>query len=374
MLSNNLRTSKPQELNLFYPSHDIALANGVRHFNPPAAALKLQEDLASLSDIWNLPYAQGEWSMPLPWGWDWDTRKHLHEAYGVKMTQLPTDAELELLRTLSSRQTTVRLCQELQRRVEGAVGSCPTYLQHPEELHTYIEQRDAADERFVLKSPWSSSGRGLFCSHTRGRDGGLSPMPRQLLVQQGLAVQRKMGGVMGERWIEGKEHDFAMLFFASQTEVRMVGYSLFDNDEGGNSTTYRQGFLLSNECIEQRLTHGDAMLTARLHAIGQAYEEILTELLRPLLGRPWMVGYMGIDMLTYRQDDRGPALPYATTQPPRSAASAPLQIHACVELNLRCTMGVVCRLWYEQHRREGAFRISPLQDDGHFYYEFLPTR
>lgn len=345
----------------------------------------LQEDLASLSDIWNLPYARGEWSMPLPWGWDWDTRKHLHEAYGVKMTQLPTDAELEALRSLSSRQTTTDLCRLLEAQLPGAISYRPAYLQSQEELFDFIRQQDERGQRFVLKSPWSSSGRGLFCSHSRGRDGALSHVSREQLLQQGTSVIRKMGGVMGEQWIEGKQHDFAMLFFASQHEVRFIGYSLFDNDEGANSTTYRQGHLLSNERIEQLLTQGDASLTAQLRAIAQAYEVILTELLRPLLGHPWQVGYLGIDMLTYRpnvmslQSSIDPVISatndplQAATSTVTSATNDPLKIHPCIELNLRCTMGVVCRLWYEQHQQEGIFRISPMQQNRHFYYEFLPT-
>lgn len=340
---------------LFFPSHDIALANGVRHFNPPAAAQMLQEDLASLSDIWNLPYQRGEWPMPLPWGWDWDTRKLLHQAYGVKMTQLPTDEDLVLLRTLSSRQTTVTLCQQLNQLIPGAVQHFPQYLRTEEELFDFIRQQDAEGHCFVLKSPWSSSGRGLFCSHSRNRDGALSPVSRQLLLQQGITTQRKMGGIMGEQWIEHKERDFAMLFFASDHDVRFIGYSLFDNDEGSNSTTYRQGFLLSNERIVSQLTHDDEALGAQLSAIAQAYEQILQELLQPLMGKPWQVGYLGIDMLTYRD------------------ASGSLTIHPCVELNLRCTMGIVCRLWYNQHQQEGLFRISPMQQNRHFYTEFLPT-
>jgi len=345
--------------NLFYPSHDIALANGVRHFNPPAAAQMLQEDLASLADIWNLPYRRGEWAMPLPWGWDWDTRKHIHQAYGVKMTQLPTDEELEAIRALSSRQTTVTLCERLNVLIPGCVAYSPTYLQTEEELFDFIRRHDAEGNRFVLKSPWSSSGRGLFCSHSKGKEGRLSPVGRELLLKQGTSVQRKMGGVMGEQWIEGKERDFAMLFFASDHDVRFIGYSLFDNDEGSNSTTYRQGFLLSNEQIESRIAHDDMAAKEQLHAIARAYETILNEMLKPLFGKPWQLGYFGIDMLSYRSGNE---------------VSEPLKIHPCVELNLRCTMGVVCRLWFEQNQREGIFRISPMQQNRHFSAEFLTTQ
>jgi len=344
---------------LFFPSHDIALANGVKHFNPPAAALRLQEDLASLADIWNEPYKCGEWTMPLPWGWDWDTRKHLHEVYGMKMTQLPTDSELEEIRQLSSRQTTVLLTQRLESILPGVVQYFPSYLQSENDLFDFIRQQDSLGNRFVLKSPWSSSGRGLFCSHSRNRDGNMSPVSRQLLLQNGLSTQRKMGGVMGEQWIERKERDFAMLFFASDHDVHFVGYSLFDNDDSASGTTYRQGFLLSNEQIEIAITHGDISLIERLRAIAKAYEILLCDILSPFFGNSWQLGYLGIDMLTYRND---------------SIDKDTLQIHPCVELNLRCTMGVVCRLWYDKNQQEGIFRISPMQHDGHFNAEFLTTQ
>ena len=54
-------------------------------------------------------------------------------------------------------------------------------------------------------------------------------------------------------------------------------------------------------------------------------------------------------------------------------AKLDLKVHPCVELNLRCTMGVVCRLWYDQHNSEGVFRISPMLSNRHFKAEFLPT-
>ena len=57
-------------MHLFYPSHDIALSIGVRHFNPPFAALKLQDDLAELADIWQREGKEDK----IAWGWDYDTR------------------------------------------------------------------------------------------------------------------------------------------------------------------------------------------------------------------------------------------------------------------------------------------------------------
>ena len=104
-------------MNLFYPSHDIALAHGVRHFNPPAAALRLQEDLAYLHEIWNQPFLKGESSIPLPWGWDWDTRDHIHRKYGVKMRDLPTDDDLEFIRNISSRRSSIYCLERLRELI-----------------------------------------------------------------------------------------------------------------------------------------------------------------------------------------------------------------------------------------------------------------
>lgn len=315
---------------LFYPSHDIALSNGVKHFNPPQAALRLQEDLASLSDVWNEPYLQGEVPFPQPWGWDWDTRRHLHETYKIKLSQLPTDEELATIRELSSRKTTVSLIEQLKERMGTNAFPTPEHLQTMDEVTEFIQR----NKNFVLKTPWSSSGRGLM----------RSTVPSPTLQKHISATLQKMGGIMGEPWIEDKVQDFAMLFFVSATEVRFIGYSLFDND----ATTYRQGYLMSNEKIIDRIGLDQEMLSQ----IKDHYLDILHKLFLPLMGKPWQLGFVGIDMLTYR-------------------AAGELKLSPCVEMNLRCTMGVVCRLWYDKHQEEGLFRISPMEKDGHFKAHFL---
>lgn len=323
---------------LFFPSHDIALAHGVKHFNPPLAALRLQEDLASLSDVWNGPYLRGEVAFPQPWGWDWDTRKFIHEHYKIKKSQLPTDEELETLRRLSSRQTTVSLIEQLGKRLKDDSFPTSSYLSNMAEVETFI----SSHKDYVLKTPWSSSGRGLM----------RSTVPVETLRKHAQATLQKMGGIMGEPWIEDKVQDFAMLFFVGTDKVRFIGYSLFDND----ATTYRQGYLMSNAKIVSRLQVGQD----RLKAIRDAYLDILQDLFAPLMGKPWQVGYIGIDMMIYR-----------APRQQENDTEEPLRISPCVEMNLRCTMGVVCRLWYDEHQQEGIFRISPMEKDGHFKAQFL---
>lgn len=342
-------------MNLFYPSHDIALSNGVRHFNPPSAALQLQEDLASLAEIWNQPYTSGKSSIPLPWGWDWDTRRYIHDCYKIAYQDLPSDDDLLLIRQLSSRQTMIALQQNIEQLRKQPFAHRPIYLANLQEVFDYVQKQDFNRQRFVLKTPWSSSGRGLTLSHVPDAKGQLVPTSRQLMFRHAEATIRKMGGILAEDWVEEKQHDFALLFHASTQDVQFIGFSLFDNDESGSGTTYRQGYLLSNETIRDRL----AIEHEELESLISACTATLTQLLQPLLGHHWELGFLGIDMLSYR--------------PKSESKATPLDVQP-VELNLRCTMGVVCRLWHDMHHQDGTFRISPMQEDGHFKAEFLTSQ
>lgn len=357
-------------MHLFYPSHDIALAHGVKHFNPPAAALRLQEDLAYLQEIWNQPFLKGESTIPIPWGWDIDTRNYIHQKYGIKMSLLPSNKDLEQIRQLSSRRNSITCMEQLrdklfadfqylkeQKEMQKMIGgTMPQYLDTEEQLWNFITEHDAAGKPFVLKTPWSSSGRGLQVSYSKTNTGLTVNNSRTFMMKQALGTIKKMGGIMGEEWISGKKQDFAMLFYASEKDVRFIGYSLFDNDNNSLGITYRQGYLLSNENIIERLSISEDFLSK----IAKAYEVILTEMLSPFFGKSWQLGYLGIDMMTYHEEEN-------------KDTEQPLKVHPCIELNLRCTMGVVCRLWYDQHKIEGIFRISPMQSNRHFKAEFLPT-
>ena len=305
-------------VNLFYPSHDIALSNGVRHFNPPQAAWRLQEDLAPLSALW-----QREGSdMPIAWGWDYDTRALLNKEYKIRMKHLPSDEELEALRTLSSRTTTIDIIDRLkQSHDEFCNIETPLYLDSEEALKTYIDAHD----NFVIKTPWSSSGRGLSISKI---------IPKASILKHCIASIKKMGGVIAEPWYD-KVQDFAMLFYVGKEKVEFIGYSLFDNDDFG---TYRCGRLISNERIEASLP--SSCLIAK---------EVLPDMIHQMFGqfmhKTWEVGYIGIDMMVFK-----------------TGTSASLVIHPCVEMNLRCTMGVVARQYFDHNlmpQQTGQFYITP---------------
>ncbi len=275
-------------------------------------------------------------TMILPWGWSPALCHQLKQA-GVKASLLPSRKELEGIRQLSHRQTAVSLLQELQGEL-----SLDGHLAGNAVLCRSIEEAEEAANAYgeaLLKSPWSSSGRGLIRSAVTSRD---------VMVRQASAVIRSMGGIVGERWFD-KKQDFAMLFRVGHSRVHFLGYSLFDNAE---NCTYRCGYLLSNQQIEEKIG------VAELPVLAERLRCALDDLFRPFFGLPWQVGYIGVDMMKLRSSDDGLVPP----------------VHPCVELNLRCTMGVVARLWSDLHLKDGQsgrFEISPMDASGHFRAQFL---
>jgi hypothetical protein len=306
-------------INLFDPAHDLALAKGVRHFTPPMAARRLATDLAALAPLWQ---PDEETETPLPWGWNYNTCKALATA-GVAPQRLPSQSELETLRRLSSRTTVIDLMRKLRTSgLPDIVSGAPELPRAVESVEALTELVETQQGHFLLKAPWSSSGRGLSWSRV---------MPKAALLRRGAAIIREMGCVLWEPEL-AKVQDFAMLFYADQREVHRVGYSMFETDAMG---TYRHGLVASNEEMERRL--GQWVPPTALRVLGAAYaERLLPDLLAPLEGRNWPLGYVGVDMMVY------------------STAEGTLRVQPCVEVNLRCTMGVVARRIYDRWVSPGA--------------------
>lgn len=306
-------------MRLFFPEHDLALANGVKHFNPPRMALDLAaygEELA--------PYWQQAGEGPLPWGWDWDSRAELKRA-GIPSSELPTDDELQEIRRLSSREQTLSILLALRNLCPGIV--LPERLDSPEGLDTYLVRHES--DTYVLKSPWSSSGRGLSL-HPQQDSGALR--------RRGLHVIRQMGCIIAEPWYD-KVQDFAMLFFVNRLrQVCFKGYSLFENDSRG---TYLHGMLASNGEIEATLCrqlNGTERPREQLHEIRQTLKDWIGRAAAPFRS-DFPLGWVGIDMMIVDKD--GTRI-----------------LHPCVEMNLRSTMGVVARNMYDWDGKTGIFTFK----------------
>lgn len=349
----------PNALFIFNPDHDLALAHGTNHYMSPTSALQFASDAATLP-LWMFPQATvpilastlpekflsllKECKMTSPllsdsqnlddfstiqaWGWNHNLVQQLLKR-GISAEKLPSAAQLECIRQLSHRRLTLR-----------AADFFRTHARHPELLpKSASELTDLAEvERFIvdngeviLKMPWSGSGRGL-----RKVIGEMS------VHQKGWVSQsiRKYGCVMGEPHYAVIQ-DFAMEFEVD-TLPNFCGYSLFSTHNG----VYQGNFLLSDAAIENALCQYVTRETLT------EYREILLDFLKEEVA-PHYRGFVGVDMFVYQKDGAYYVNPF-------------------VEFNLRMTMGLASRLFFDRWLREdaqGCWRLRYLPSQNALFEE-----
>ena len=321
------------QLHIFNPEHDLALAAGRTHFNPPAAAVKLRKALGFLPAFWA---EDGDWVLvddvaraedcavpfkkwlakvrwvspdmlpqlmketasesivPNPWGWDTAIRDELRK---MRFPQegLPDDNCLEKIRQLSSRIHTADVLRNMTKNLLDIVGEAiPVY--NAEGLLDKL----SSCQKIVMKAPWSSSGRGVMFV-----DGSLSDS----LLSWAQHIIDRQGCLMVEKYLD-KVQDFAMEFYAREDGVtEYVGLSLFDTRNAAYT-----GNLIAPE--EQKMD-----ILSRLLPI-QLLEDVKSWLCRYLssLLAGHYCGPLGVDMMVVKGKER-------------------LLLNPCVEINLRRTMG-----------------------------------
>lgn len=296
-------------LYIFNPENDMALANGHAGYTPPAQIQQMRRELwwlpqwwATEEDIvWN-----GEESPSLspdtqivPWGWSAALCHQLRQA-GVPDSMLPSAERLEHLRQLSHRRTAVELLHELKEQLplDGNICGNARLCHSMEEVETAVGRCNGA----LLKSPWSSSGRGLMpCQGTQWQ-----AWARRILRQQGSVIVEQM---------LHKVSDFALEFWLDgKGGVEYRGLSLFyTNDKGA----YLGNWVAPEGQKFQWLMQ--YVPPQALVDIRRWWEQRLT--------RFDYSGPVGIDMMLAREG-----------------------ICPCIEVNWRMTMGLVSCLAAEQGR------------------------
>jgi len=225
-------------LYIFNPENDMALADGKPGYTAPAQIQQMRRELwwlpqwwAEEGDIvWN-----GEDRLTLeddarivPWGWSAALCHQLRQA-GVQESLLPSSEKLEHIRQLSHRQTAVALLKELhgQLPLDGHIAGESTLCKSMEEVEEAINglSRDSSpvgdSNSVLLKSPWSSSGRGLMPTD----NGQWKAWAKRILKAQ--------GSVVVERLLH-KITDFALEFWLDgKGGVAYRGLSLFYTNERG---------------------------------------------------------------------------------------------------------------------------------------------
>lgn len=335
-------------LHIFNPEHDIALASNLSNFTAPHAGRQLRHDLGFIPALWaedgdnilvenvaNAEYSYMRFQQSLkrvfgetasrwqrniafltkkqlvsmrettaldPWGWDRAITAQLKRG-GVGESLLPSDSQLDDIRLLSHRRTSAKLLPLLQQT--GTLGEsfeCTT----TEEVEALLQRYG----RLVLKAPWSSSGRGL-----RFLDVERTPLAMHAGWLKNLLASQ--GSVMVEPFYH-KAKDFGMEFSSSADgQIRYEGLSLFHTTNGA----YTGNILATENAKREMISH-----YVSLELLDAVKEKICALLPTILEGK--YVGPFGVDMMIVDE-----------------------QLHPCVEINLRRTMGHV------------ALALTPTDDD-----------
>lgn len=351
MQQNFTTMTPPEHLYLFAPENDMALAFGGKYYTPTPVAQAISSDL-SLLPIWYADESHAQvWSKQQvdacmqetlnalgitarptskpsrstaechPWGWSAYIADKLARG-GIAHDILPNDKAIEQIRELSGRATSCIIMQQLRDLLPHYQHPpLPVALRSDSDVEEYVSTQPAS----ILKAPWSSSGRGVW------RVNGIYD---KMTARSASGIIRKQGYIMGETW-QDKICDLAMEFYSDSSTSRFAGYSYFLTDERG---AYQSNILASNDEIEQMLSQYIAPTT--LHEVRNALCSIITSLIAP-----HYKGYMGIDMIIYR-NNQGQIL-----------------LHPCIELNLRMSMGMVARIIADRYLAPSA------QGTYHVHYE-----
>lgn len=340
-------------LHVFNPSHDEALAAHSPHYSPSAAARLLACNLAELPRIWANPddeclllppsgsvqqAVRPNWEAVeriAPWGWDLHIVDVLRRL-GAPERLLPTSEQLELWRGLSSR---VNVSEVQALDTEGwlthQAGMVPFRSIFCRNMEEVQQAWDALGREAMVKSPWSSSGRGVFPLREAWNDCAASRI-RKILSKQGGIELQSLHEVRG---------NFALEYEAlADGTVRYVGLSLFQAATGG---AYLGNYVAHPSHLEQRLLHdlragaSDCLLSAvQWQTTLAQLQQHLAHLLECWL-RGRYIGPLGIDMLI-----------------------TPSGIHPCVEINLRRTMGHVAVHLSRQQSLDAPLQVLRITLEG----------
>jgi hypothetical protein len=371
-------------INYFNPGHETAVLNNSKYYHSPAHVAKMQADLAFLP-AWYA--AKGDFVFienPLPDDfilsieplnsqvnpvvlnnfalntikknviesaiarsnptflslWRRDGGEVLHHStvdlWGISLSSVHFFEEIskrqnlslaipcwkEEFRYLGSRFASQKILASLLERIPKIEKEIlPHFVSGIEAVEQHIAQ---SRERFLIKSPYSSSGRGLLWLPL----GKLTQSERQILT--GMLKKQKQVSI--EKVLD-KQMDFSMHFeITVQKEVKFIGYSIFQTNAKG---AYEKSRLDSQDRLEKQITPfvDKDLLIQTQTALSVIMQEMYA---------PYYTGAIGVDMMIYK-------------------AGNSYRFHPCVEINMRKSMGYLAIRLFEKYLHpdsQGEFFIE----------------
>ena len=289
-----------EQIYIFNPEHDLCIANGDENFVPPRSAVGFAKENIDLSKYLVRPNKQHRHI--IPWGWNHALKKRLINE-GVDPTTIPSEEELQFIRTYSRREFALDVHSRLSSGDSQVIS--PDYRIVATNINE-IESFVSANGNAVLKSPLSGSGKGIR-------------FVREKLSESDEGWCRKTIDKQGSVIVEGRLDiimECAMLFECHHDGIDFIGYSLFESRNG----SYSRNILASNEDIEDIIAgyiKRDTFTAIR--------EDLMSILADTLVGH--YEGFLGVDQMIC-QDDSPVFIPVS-------------------EINLRMTMGLIARNQYD---------------------------
>lgn len=347
-----------RKLLLFNPSNDMALAANLLGYLPPQHIRRMESDLALLPLWWaeeddcilmpdasvrrvtaealallasfvrechtvgadelaavhsllpvvdNVEDALRQY-VPVPWGWNMSLRRDLLRL-GMAADNMPSDEELAEWRMLSSRAFACDFMADLQRdaRAEGWGGSLVGQNMRMATENVF-DDASVQSHPLVFKTPWSSSGKGVFVEN-------FGKLLNGNRIDNSI---RLFGSVLVDDFYEDKLLDFALEFCVGpgaghEDRAEFLGYSVFQASERGH---YGHNVVASQSELRELILRTGLEESLLDRVIEYAKRRLFTM----LDGR--YVGSLGIDMLVCRHE-------------------GVVKLHPCIEINLRRNMGIL---------------------------------
>ena len=292
------------QIYIFNPEHDLCIANGDENFVPPRAAMGFAKENMDLSEHLRRPNKQSR--NIIPWGWNHSLKKRLINE-GVDPTTLPSEEELQFIRTHSRREFALDVHSRLNCADSQVIGADYRIVA---KSVIEIEEFVSANGSAVLKSPLSGSGKGIRFVRERISESD-EGWCRRIIDKQGSVIVERRFEIIKE---------CAMLFECHHEGIDFIGYSLFESKNGA----YSRNILASNEDIEDIIAGYISRDT--LTAIREGLTSVLAD---TLVGH--YEGFLGVDQMICQ-------------------AASPVFVPVS-EINLRMTMGLIARNQYDQTRQ-----------------------
>lgn len=327
------------KIHFFNPGHETAILQGIENYTPPANVQRMIKELAYLP-VWYAdptdyvfteeitsprffslqpkelkPFAtlishneiiKKGYKLPqmeaTPWGLS------PHSCHLFKRLQKEGNLDLsipewkDIYTQLTHRKTAADCLEKIRELLPDMPQPVPPkFCNKIKDIEKYLILQNAP---FILKTPYSSSGRGLYW------------LPeRKLTTKDRTWIEGaiKKQGCVSIECVLDKQQDIAMEFYSDgKGHIQYEGLSLFSAGEKG---AYTGNILGSQKYLE-------SLLNDDLKEQIQQLKKTISEALRQICGSIYK-GYLGVDMLIYQNKNEDFA------------------IHPCIEINTRYTMGMV---------------------------------